>query len=176
MILKQVIEWKRDVFPAWQRSAGGANNPNPDVWGVLPFGVCWFQGSIEKQDIQNIFLIGSDDWGEVFGTYKLTDVKLAASEEDDQYKHRSRIKKIQTSLADGWNAEPIILVAAHGEGRFVVIDGNHRAIAMADMDLLVGRDCYVGFHARMETDFEWWQKWTPELRQKFIRSSGNRKL
>ena len=71
MRLKQVVEWESHVFPAWRRSAGNEHRPNPDVWGALPHAVCWFQAEIEAQDLQKIGLIGSDDWGEVFGTYAL---------------------------------------------------------------------------------------------------------
>jgi hypothetical protein len=154
MRLGRVVDWKAEVFPTWRRAANNLLHPNADIWGTLPVGVCWFRGEIEAEDPARMFVIGSDDWGDMFTTYRVDQIQL--HDTDDMYQHSSRIRRMKTSMEGGWLGEPLILVACHSEGHFVVIDGNHRAVALSQLGRLVGRPCYIGFHASMETEFEWW--------------------
>lgn len=154
MELGEVVDWDRHVLPAWRRSSR-QRSPNADVWGRLPPGVCWFQGRIADKDVGKLLMIGSQDWCEVFGSYRLTEISSAGYADDDIYGHKSRVRDIRLAMTQGRQMEPLVLVADNGAGPFVIIDGNHRAICLHQLDRLVGQVCFVGFHHRMHTDFLW---------------------
>jgi hypothetical protein len=158
MKLKNIVDWDNDVLAAWRRSAQHTTHHNNDVWSRLPAGVCWFQAEIEAQDIDAMYVIGSEDWKEVFGTYRLLGVACANYEIDDHYHHRSRIDSVQKTLIANCKTEPLIMVGSHGAGPFVVMDGNHRATAMLRLNRLVGQECYVGFQQKIATDFVWFRR------------------
>lgn len=153
-----IVDWEMDVLATWRQAAQHVEHLNRDVWSRLPAGVCWFRCHIEAQDIDQLHVIGSEDWREVFGSYKLIDITSAFSEEDDPYQHNSRIGSLIKTLAGGAEIQPIIAVAASGDGPFLIIDGNHRAIAMNKLGLLAGQRCFVGFHQKIETDFLWFRR------------------
>ena len=164
MLFGRVATWEHDVFPAWRRSANNALRPNSDVWGNLPQNVCWLVANIDDIDTSRLYVIGSSDWMETFGTYKVQDIAAKpSSTTDDKYKHNSRIKGIGVAYSLGKNLEPIILVCHSGEGPFVVVDGNHRAVAMQKEGLLVGKQVFVGMHARMGTEFNWFGQSFPPV-------------
>lgn len=154
MELADVVDWDQHVLPAWRRSSQ-RTSPNADVWGRLPPGVCWFQGRIAGNDIGKLLLIGSEDWYDVFGSYRLTEVSRADYANDDVYGHKARVRNIRAAMLQGQQMEPLVLVADSGNGPFVLIDGNHRAICLHQLDKLVGQTCFIGFHHRMHADFLW---------------------
>lgn len=143
-------------MPAWHGSARHTGHFNRDIWGHLPGGMCWFHCRIEPQDIPLCHVIGSEDWQEEFGSYRLQDIADAYDEADDSYRHKSRIQAMQQSLGEGWDAGTLVLVASDGAGPFVLVDGNHRAVAMQLQGSLAGRECFVGFHHGLVTDFVWY--------------------
>lgn len=139
---------------AWRDSARHTGHFNRDVWGCLPQGMCWFRCRIEPGDIPQVYVIGSEDWQEEFGSYRLLDI-ADAGERADGY-HQARIRSMQQSLDKNWDAGTLTLVASAGTGPFVLIDGNHRAAALQRHGLLAGRECYLGFHHRLADDFVWY--------------------
>lgn len=157
MELGNVVDWEQHVLPAWRRSSR-QTSPNADVWGRLPPGVCWFQCRIADNDIEKLLVIGSEDWPDVFGSYRLTEISRADYADDDVYGHKSRVRGIRLAMEQGLQAEPLVLVADSGAGPFVIIDGNHRAIGLHQLDRLVGQTCFVGFHHRMHADFVWFRR------------------
>lgn len=159
MRIGRVVDWENDVLASWRRSAEGVLAPNQDVWSMLPSGVCWFDGRIERQDLEKMHVIGSNDWKDVFGSYVLKTVAAQVFEiPDDPHRHSSRITGIRHALATGRQFEPLILTAFSGDGPFVVIEGNHRAVALAQLNLLHGQPAFIGFHRAMGTEFHWFRR------------------
>lgn len=158
MRIGRTVDWEQDVFAAWRRTADNAARPNSDVWGRLPEHVCWVSAWVEEIDIPRLYVIGSSDWKEVFGTYRLSEIgaKVLTSE-DDRHRHSSRIIGIGAAYATGREFEPVAMVSYSGEGPFVVIDGNHRAVALYRIGLLVGREVYLGLHPLIGTRFGWFR-------------------
>ena len=149
------VSWDQDVLPAWRRAAGNAESPNADVWGKLPEGVSWFRGNIEKSDIQNLYVIGSGDWKEIFGSFSLVEIAADTSPEDDKYEHRQKLRKLKYKISEGEQFEPMIGVSYSENGPFVIIDGNHRAVAYLRLGLLESRPIFIGLHSNMQTEFIW---------------------
>lgn len=155
----RVVRWEQDVFAAWQRASNNASRPNSDVWGKLPDHVCWLSARVEEIDIPRLYVIGSGDWKEVFGTYRLADIAAKPlTGTDDKYKHSSRIIGIGSAYSTGKHFEPIAMVSFSGEGPFVIIDGNHRGVGMHRAGLLVGREVFVGLHSAIGTEFGWFRQ------------------
>jgi hypothetical protein len=154
MELGKVVDWEQDVLAAWRRSSQ-RTSPNADVWGRLPPEVCWFEARIAENNIGKLLLIGSEDWHEVFGSYRLDAVSRAGYAEDDVYGHKARVRNIRAAMEQGREMEPLVLVADSGMGPFVIIDGNHRAISLHQLGRLAGQACFVGFHRRMHAEFLW---------------------
>lgn len=141
--------WEHDVLPAWRRAAGNRERPNSDVWGKLPEGVAWYRATIGRHDIQNLYVIGSGDWKAVYDSYKLTDIAADTSSEADKYNHRKKIHALQERLSAGEEFEPAILVSDSKQGPFVIIDGNHRAVASCRLGRLVNMRIFIGIHPHM---------------------------
>lgn len=152
------VEWETEVLASWSRSAGGKQLPKPEVWQPLPPGVCWFRCRLEPGDIAKCYLIGSRDWKEIFSSTHLATVAADPCHGTDDFRHKSRIQGIKRALAMGETFEPLILTAFSGEGPFVIIDGNHRAIALLQLHLLVGQTVFAGFHPRMGQAFFWFHR------------------
>ncbi len=174
MKLGKVVEWELDVFPCWRTAASNSSNANADIWGRLPPSVCWIEGEIEAQDVAHCYVVGSQDWQDVFGSYQLQAISArfsadqllqAASEApfDDQYHHHARIRYLCQSIANPENAskrslQPLILVAGNVAGPMVLLDGNHRALALLQLDKLIGQRCFLGLHSQMESAFLWMKR------------------
>ncbi len=159
MIIDKVVSWDDDVFAAWRKAANNAPRPNSDVWGKLPPNMNWYTAHVEKIDIPKIYIIGSYDWIEVFGTYRLTGI--ASQEFDDvkdKYNHRLKILEIERKYAEGCSFEPIIMVSISGKAPFVIIDGNHRAVAMERLRILIGQVVFLGLLTDIGKSFLWYRQ------------------
>lgn len=152
------VDWEERVLSSWRRSAGGKPLPKPEVWQPMPPGVCWFQCRVEPEDQKKIYVIGSRDWKLLFGSCHLQTVAANPCLGTDDYRHQSRVRSMKKALAVGDTFEPLILTAFSGAGPFVIIDGNHRAIALLQLGLLVGQPVFIGFHPRMGHDFIWFRR------------------
>lgn len=142
------------MFPAWQRAAQGASFPNADVWGRLPGGVCWFEATIQEPDLGLLYLVGSADLAESFGTYRLA-VISKAMDGDDPDRHQARVSAIIDAVRRGESLERPILVAESGTGPFLILDGNHRCLAYFCLDQLVGKPIYLGIAPDLFGGFQW---------------------
>ncbi|MBF0270646.1 MAG: hypothetical protein HQL98_01035 [Magnetococcales bacterium] len=158
MQIGRAVEWHNHVLHSWHRSSGGKPQPKPEVWQPLPAGVCWFRCRMEPADCDKLYVIGSQDWKLLFGSCRLPIVAADPCLGTDDYRHKSRIQSMKKALAVGDSFEPLILTAFSGEGPFVIIDGNHRAVALQQLGLLVGQTVFVGFHPRMGHDFVWFRR------------------
>ncbi|MBF0440175.1 MAG: polysaccharide deacetylase family protein [Magnetococcales bacterium] len=159
-----LVDWENDVLASWRRSAGGVKFPKQKIWELLPTGVNWFICRIDAQDIDRMYLFGTYDWKQAFatGSYHMRTIAAdpcqESEEESDDFRHKFRINEIRKMYASGLRFEPIILTACSMEGPFVIIDGNHRAIAMQQLGMLVGQTVFIGLHDKMESDFGWFRE------------------
>lgn len=172
MKLGKVVEWEAEVLPSWRKAATNSSHSNSDIWSRLPPGVCWLKGEIEAQDVAQLYVVGSQDWHDVFGSYQLqaisaryqTDLQTAQQTDfDDAYHHHTRIGRLLESLANQEKSAqrpltPLILVAGDCAGPMVLLDGNHRALALLQLQKLVGQSCFLGLHSQMETAFLWMKR------------------
>lgn len=152
------IYWETDVLHAWRRASGNVKRPNSDVWGKLPQGVHWFRATLELADIPKMFVIGSGDWKKVFGTYHLIDIAANSAISKDKYGHLEKFKELQSSISNGKCFEPLILVSSSIIGPYVIIDGNHRAIALHRLGLLEHQQVFLGIHKGINSEFVWYRQ------------------
>lgn len=152
---ESINDLEQTVRAAWVQYGGCASG----VIEVLPPGVIWRFATIEECDVQKILVIGSGDWEKTFGTYVLS--KIAQQNfagPDDKEKHKSRIREIGKKYANGETLGPIILVCISQDGPFVIIDGNHRAVAAFQQMDLVGQRVYVGVMPPNGAQYIWYQQ------------------
>lgn len=149
-----VVDWQKTVMPVWRDAAKHTGHYNRDVWGRLPEDVCWFHARMEPQDIALLYVIGSEDWLKEFGSYRLLDI--AGSEENIGGYHREHIHEIRRNTGSAKTSAPLIVVAGDAAGPFVLLDGNHRAVALQLCGLLAGQECFLGLHQALAEDFVWY--------------------
>lgn len=154
MKLGASVSWERDVFPCWQRSANNAARPNSDVWGPFPLGICWYEANVEEADIPLLYLIGSSDLCESFGSYRIADIDRAMAG-DDQHNHKVRVRALSQAIRAGRSFERPVAVGNSGTGPFVLIDGNHRALAFYAEQRLQGLELYLGILPGMTHAYKW---------------------
>jgi hypothetical protein len=154
MRIAQEVTWHADVFPCWRRSAKNAARPNSDVWGRLPPGVRWFDAELEGSDTARLYLIGSSDIRETFGSYRIGEIS-ESQENRDRFNHWARVRAIRDALLLGQPLERPILVAESGAGPFVIIDGNHRCLAHYFEQRLVGLPAYLGMVSGLNSAYCW---------------------
>ncbi len=171
MKLGRVVDWDDDVLPSWRKHAPDSRDANADIWQRLPDGVCWVCGDIEPPDLAQLYVVGSADWFEEFGSYRVNEIatRLRAAPHGgvdpgcdfgapSANRHRDRIGELRASLRKSSHAvPPLVLVCADVRGPFVIVDGNHRALALLQLDLLSGQPCYLGLHRNMGK-FLWMQR------------------
>jgi hypothetical protein len=154
MKILQSVTWEGEVFPCWRRTSNNAPRPNSDVWGPLPVGVCWSEAEIEEFDLAMLYLIGSSDLQQTFGSYRIRDIDRDISGSDG-YNHRVRVQAISRSIRQGRFPEPPIVVSDSPVGPFVFIDGNHRVLAYHSENRLGGLRVYLGMSPNLLTSFPW---------------------
>ena len=154
MRIAQEVTWDADVFPCWRRSANNAPRPNSDIWGRLPPGVRWSDAELEGSDADRLYLIGSADLKETFGSYRICEIR-GSQEIRDRFNHWVRVRAIRDALLRGQPFERPILVAESGEGPFVIIDGNHRCVARYLEQRLVGLPVYLGVMSGLNRAYCW---------------------
>jgi len=148
------VSWDGDVFPCWRRSAGNAPSPNSDVWGPLPPVMRWYEAKIQPEDISSLYLIGSGDLLETFGSYRLTRIGKEF-DGSDKHNHQIRVRSLVGYVRSAGFLERPILVSESSNGPFVIIDGNHRSLAYYACDRLPGLDVYLGMSANLLSMYRW---------------------
>ena len=164
MKIVQQVEWENAVLPAWQRVVGNPK-PNWDVAGMLLLhpNLRWYQGIVEENDLSTIHAIACSSWTPVFGPRRIL-AEMARQQIDgipdirsdgrtDDRKHRSKILDMEREIENGRVFDPLILVSHSLSGPFVVLDGNHRAIALFRRNRLAGSTVYFGVDAELTEDF-----------------------
>ena len=108
----------------------------------------WYTVVIEEDDIDNIFIISSDDWGAagITETYKVVDVvdHLERGISDD--KIMPNILRKKREFEENINAmdRKFILISSTLDGNYTILDGNKRAVALQSINRLVGTEIYLG--------------------------------
>ena len=154
MKITREVTWDTDVFPCWRRSANNAPRPNSDVWRPLPSGIRWFEAELEETDIDLLYLIGSADLMQTFGSYRICRI-TRSQEGQDEFNHRNRIRAIVAALRRDQHIERPILVGDSALGPFVIIDGNHRCLAHHVEQRVVGLKVYCGVVAGLLRGYCW---------------------
>jgi len=156
MKLGAKADWNA-VYAEWKMASPGQREPNKDIWSLLPAETEWFWADVEGGDLDNLNIIGSSDWKEVFGSYKLKEVVGAVEmrAEDDRYRHTSRIREIALASREQQVFPSIILVAESLDGPFVAIDGNHRMAGFFMAGDLQGMQVLIGLSPKLSTEFKW---------------------
>ncbi|WP_371322747.1 hypothetical protein VX159_10005 [Dechloromonas sp. ZY10] len=151
----RAITWE-EVLDTWRKTPG-RTVPNPDVWEELPSGCAWFECEVEAVDIERMYVIGSYDWSEIFASFSLAEIARHPRQESDPYRHIDKIRGITAAYLSGISLKPPILTAFSGQGPFVVIEGNHRCIALLRLEQLIGSRVLLGCHPKMASDFFWFR-------------------
>lgn len=166
----RVVDWEQTVLPSWRRAATSSRHANSDIWSRLPAGVCWLEGELQQEDVARLHVVGSQDWFDVFGSYQLQAISARYQQDlaeavriehsaDDAYHHHRKIDNLLYSLQkDCTNLSPLIMVTDNLQGPLILLDGNHRALALLQLGQLCGQRCYVGLHLQMGSDFLWMRR------------------
>lgn len=156
MRLLQQADWVGEVLPAWQIAAGARSMPNAPVSEALPPGLVWWRAKVEASDIPLMHLLGALDWELAYGTYRLPRVAQRRSTRDDLFCHEQRIAQLQIALDAGADMAALHVVAPAVGGPYVLVDGNHRAVALLRHGALVDQPVYLGVHPQIEEAFTWY--------------------
>lgn len=144
------LKWyTRSVFDIWQR----------DISGRMPENTVWYDAEIGEEEI---FVISSRDWriaSRDFRVQSIVDRLGVFSGEFYSFVHRCKIRDKITFLESGGSFKSrLIAVGDSQAGPFTLIDGNHRAAALAYLGKLSGTPAYIGISEAMK-DF-WWARFT----------------
>ena len=116
----------------------------------------WFLAETEKEDLENMFIISSDDWRVITKTFRLLETvkefQLDVNEKRIEDIPVERLKKVCDIQAKKLIYEEningldrkLILVSPSHTGNFTIIEGNKRAVALLSMNKLVGNQIYLG--------------------------------
>jgi hypothetical protein len=109
---------------------------------------------LEETDTNGLYLIGSSDLKQTFGSYRICQIPRS-QEGKDKFNHRDRIRAILAALRRGQLFERPILVGDSAVGPFVIIDGNHRCLAHHVEQRVVGLQVYLGMAPSMLRGYGW---------------------
>lgn len=154
MRIGEPVSWDHDVLPSWRRSANNAPRPNSDVWRPLPPSISWSEAEVEGADPSRLYLLGSADFLDAFGSYRVGDVGRAMTG-DDRHGHHRRVRSLAEAIRSGRPFEPPVLVAETAAGPFVIIDGNHRCLAYHALGNLPGVRVYLGLAPGLLAAYPW---------------------
>jgi len=116
----------------------------------------WFLAEIEKEDLENMFIISSDDWRVITKTFRLLETVKEFQQDVNEKRikdiPRERLKKVCDIQVKKLIYEEdiygldrkLILVSPSPTGNFTIIEGNIRAVALLSMNKLVGNQIYLG--------------------------------
>lgn len=93
----------------------------------LPDLTKWQRSVLDEQDLQNLYVIKSDDWDEICAGYLLRNVRYP---EGCSEKTQQKVAHILERVACPGFDRALILIGTVASGPFTVLDGNHRALAM----------------------------------------------
>lgn len=147
-----------EVYAEWKKASPAQAEPNRDIWSILPDNVQWCVAEIEANDDSAMNIIGSSDWKALFGSYAMHSVaeQVKHREEDDKYRHTSRILSIVDCALQGIEFPRIIFVAEKLSGPYVAIDGNHRMVGLYLASQMEGKEVFLGISPQLSKAFKWY--------------------
>jgi hypothetical protein len=154
MKLLRSVTWEDQVLPCWRRNANNAPRPNSDIWRPLPPGIDWHQAELTSVDVQSIYLLGSSDFHDTFGTYKIAEIRTPFPSTSSD-RHHTLPLAMKRTLEIGGTLDSPILIAESTASNMVVIDGNHRILAHLLNNSLAGLSIFVGIQSGIHRRFSW---------------------
>lgn len=119
-----------------------------DILEKVPNDLKWFEVKITEEDVDNLFIISSDDWGYagITDTYKVVNVVdyLQRGISDDRIMPNILEKKRMYEIDIDAFDKKFILISPTLEGNYTILDGNKRAVALQSINRLVGTVVYLG--------------------------------
>lgn len=124
----------------------------------------WSMARIEEKDLEDIYIISSDDWksdGICVPDFKLitavknynVSTKLVGKYADiyaKEEKFKSDINALDTRL--------ILVTNNENDGPFTIIEGNRRSIALMNLNKLIGLEIYLGLSPAIK--FYHWSRYS----------------
>lgn len=146
-ILKKVSQ--KEVWNYWRKTEKlSGDSFRSDIRDPLPDDITWYLASVEEGDIDNLYVISSDDWKDISqGTFLVKEVDLnSKSKNSDTKRIIDNIKEKITYLDNGGRLDgKLVAVTTNSSGPFTFIEGNRRAVAFLSRKELVGTELYLGF-------------------------------
>lgn len=99
----------------------------------IPNNTQWYVIDFNKEDLERTFIVPSDDWLSI--TNNIFRFLEALKNIESNFLHADRIREIKAAVNDGNVSKNLILVASSPESFFTIIEGNHRAVALASKAL-----------------------------------------
>lgn len=122
------------------------------IMNHIPSNIVWHEVSIEKCDVDNLYILAIWDWFLDTGkTYKLSQIPTHLSSS-----HGHRISNFPPGAADHktkidamsqsgiGNIQDIIMISSSQAGPFTIIDGTHRSSLLTINNNLIGTNAYLG--------------------------------
>ncbi|MEI6237240.1 MAG: hypothetical protein WCP03_01395 [Candidatus Saccharibacteria bacterium] len=160
-IIKSVTE--KEVFEHWKKVEKMVSWPGKRTNIVSIFenykDLIWYSGEIQIDDLDNMFIISSNDW-KIDGLC-VPDFKLATAINNficlpnKTAKHKD-IKLKQSIFKSNLNGldKTLIMVGPSKLGPFTIIEGNKRSVALGSLQKLVGLNIYLGISSNF-CDYIW---------------------
>jgi hypothetical protein len=122
-----------------------------DIKSPIPLDIKWYVAEIEERDVNNIYIISSDDWKTITKSFKLLEVVDALNKGiyDDKITNILEKKVIYQKDIDGLD-RTFVFVSPSVDGNFTILEGNKRAVALQSLNKLVGNHIYLGISRKIE--------------------------
>lgn len=141
-----------EVMQHWKTQRNFQN----DVASLIHPDTSWYFANATEICADKVYLCASDDLLLPFGTFKLTEVNQSDSlgQPDSDPSHWSRVQLMRRMLRSS-DFPAIILVYDTSHEKYVIADGNHRAIAYFLEQQFGMMKCFVGTHPMAFSTFTW---------------------
>lgn len=163
--LIKTLRWvkEEEVWNHWKKVEGVPDeliNWENEVRSKLPYILAWFRCKVEKDDVDKIYVISSDEWRGLAQSFKLADVVKSLETPRLNSLARSILEKKKV-YEQNLNAldRVFILVSPTVTGNYTIIEGNKRASALLSLKKLVGSQIYLGVSPKIRDYF--WARLTP---------------
>lgn len=165
-IIKSVTE--NEVFEHWKKVEKIVTWPGRRTNIVSIFknykDLTWYFGEIQIDDLNNMFIISSNDWkidGLCVPDFKLSTAisNFIGSPTNKTAKHKDiELKQgIFKSNINGLD-KTMIMVAPNKFGPFTIIEGNKRSVALGSLQELLGLKIYLGISSNFSNYI--WSKYS----------------
>ena len=122
-----------------------------DILDPLPDDIRWYEAEIQTADIDNLFIISSDDWRTITDSFRVNDtVEILDSGLQD--KKITIINRYRACFEKTLNSKyrRLIIVSPSFEGNFTILEGNKRAVALSSINQLRGTPVFLGVSSDIE--------------------------